>query len=58
MLNLKKKLFLGEELTEKEKSFNFSKFHILPIPLEKTVSYASRLTLPRHLATILREVKV
>ena len=39
MLNLKKKLFLGEELSEKEKSFNFSKFHILPIPLEKTVSY-------------------
>ena len=39
MLNLKKNLFLGEELSEKEKSFNFSKFHILPIPLEKTVSY-------------------
>ena len=41
MLNLKKKLFLGEELSEKEKSFNFSKFHILPIPLEKTVSYGT-----------------
>ena len=34
MLNLKKNNFLGEELSEKEKSFNFSKFHILPIPLE------------------------
>ena len=39
MLKLRKNLFLGEELSEKEKSFNFSKFHILPIPLEKTVSY-------------------
>ena len=41
MLNIKKKLFLGEELSEREKSFNFSKFHILPIPLEKTVSYGT-----------------
>ena len=41
MLNLKKNNFLGEELSEKEKSFNFSKFHILPIPLEKTVSYGT-----------------
>ena len=41
MLNFKHKLFLGEELSEKEKSFNFSKFHILPIPLEKTVSYGT-----------------
>ena len=40
MINIKKKNFLEEELSEKEKSFNFSKFHILPIPLEKTVSYA------------------
>ena len=41
MLSLKKNLFLGEELSAKEKSFNFSKFHILPIPLEKTVSYGT-----------------
>ena len=40
MINIKKKKFLEDELSEKEKSFNFSKFHILPIPLEKTVSYA------------------
>ena len=40
MINIKKKNFLEDELSEKEKSFNFSKFHILPIPLEKTVSYA------------------
>ena len=39
MLNIKTKNFLDEELSEKEKSFNYSKFHILPIPLEKTVSY-------------------
>ena len=26
-------------MAEKEKSFNFSKFHIIPIPLEKTVSF-------------------
>ena len=39
MINLKKKIFLEEELSVREKSFNFSKFHILPIPLEKTVSY-------------------
>ena len=39
MLNIKKKNFLEEELSKKEKSFNFSKFHIQPIPLEKTVSY-------------------
>ncbi len=40
MINIQKKKFLEEELSVKEKSFNFSKFHILPIPLEKTVSYA------------------
>ena len=39
MINIKKKKFLEEELSFREKSFNFSKFHILPIPLEKTVSY-------------------
>ena len=39
MINITKNRFLDEELSEKEKSFNFSKFHILPIPLEKTVSY-------------------
>ncbi len=41
MINIKKKKFLEEELSEKEKSFNFSKFHIIPIPLEKTVSYGT-----------------
>ena len=39
MVNFKKKNFLEEELSKKEQSSNFSKFHILPIPLEKTVSY-------------------
>ena len=39
MVNIKKKNFLEEELSKKEQSSNFSKFHILPIPLEKTVSY-------------------
>ena len=39
MVNIKKKTFLEEELSQKEQSYNFSKFHILPIPLEKTVSY-------------------
>tara|TARA_Y100000022_G_scaffold159718_1_gene142531 strand:- start:9 stop:872 length:864 start_codon:yes stop_codon:yes gene_type:complete len=38
MVNIKTK-FLEEELSKKEQSSNFSKFHILPIPLEKTVSY-------------------
>ncbi len=39
MINTNKKKFLEEELSNKEKSFDCSKFHILPIPLEKTVSY-------------------
>ncbi len=39
MVNIKKKTFLEEELSKIEQSSNFSKFHILPIPLEKTVSY-------------------
>ena len=34
-----KKFFLQDELSKKEKSCEFSKFHILPVPLEKTVSY-------------------
>ena len=38
MVNIKKK-FLEDELTKKEQSSNFSKFHILPIPHEITVSY-------------------
>ena len=41
MVNIKKKNFLEEELSEKEKNFNFSKFHIIPIPLEKSVSYGT-----------------
>ena len=41
MINIKKKKFLEEELSEKEKNFNFSKFHIIPIPLEKSVSYGT-----------------
>ena len=41
MINIKKKNFLEEELSEKEKNFNFSKFHIIPIPLEKSVSYGT-----------------
>ena len=39
VINKKKNLFLEEELSDKEKNINFSKFHVLPIPLEKTVSY-------------------
>ncbi len=31
--------FLSSELTKKEISENFAKYHIIPIPLEKTVSY-------------------
>ena len=34
-----KKFFFEEELSKKEMSYEFSKFHVLPIPLEKTVSY-------------------
>ncbi len=39
MVYQKKHYFLEEELSEREKSFNFSKFHVIPIPLEKTLSY-------------------
>ena len=31
--------FLKSELTKTEKNKNFSKFHIIPVPLERTVSY-------------------
>lgn len=31
--------FLKSELTKTEKNKDFSKFHIIPVPLEKTVSY-------------------
>ena len=34
----KKKNFLNSELSVEEKSKEKAKFHILPIPLEKTVS--------------------
>ena len=34
-----KNFFLQDELSKKEMSCEFSKFHILPVPLEKTVSY-------------------
>lgn len=34
-----KLFFLEDELSQKEMSYEFSKFHILPVPLEKTVSY-------------------
>ncbi len=31
--------FLEEELTKKEMDYDFSKFHVIPIPLEKTISF-------------------
>ena len=33
------KSFLNSELTENEKNINLAKFHIIPVPIEKTVSY-------------------
>ena len=33
------KSFLNCELTENEKNIDFAKFHIIPVPIEKTVSY-------------------
>ena len=38
---MKKKLksFLSSELSDKEMDYNFAKYHILPIPLEKTVTF-------------------
>ena len=33
--------FLGDELSEEEKRNDYAKFHVLPVPLEKTVSYGS-----------------
>ena len=38
-MNKKKINFLASELTKKESDKKFAKYHILPIPLEKTVSY-------------------
>ena len=38
-MTVKKKNFLGSELSFNEKSKEKAKFHVLPIPLEKTVSY-------------------
>ena len=38
-MNKKNNFFLASELTKKEAEKNFAKYHILPIPLEKTVSY-------------------
>ena len=35
----KKNTFLDSELNTNERSQEYSKFHILPVPLEKTVSY-------------------
>ena len=34
-----KNSFLISELSKKEQDYNFAKFHIIPIPLEKTVSF-------------------
>jgi len=36
-----KSQFLGDELSEEEKRNDFAKFQVLPVPLEKTVSYGS-----------------
>ena len=38
---MKKKIksFLSSELTNKEANQEYAKFHIIPIPLEKTVTY-------------------
>lgn len=34
-----KKFFLEQELSENEMKYEFSKFHVFPIPFERTVSY-------------------
>ena len=38
---MKKKIksFLSSELSKKEANQEFAKFHVIPIPLEKTVTY-------------------
>ena len=38
-MKLNKKIFLKSELSDTEKNKNFSKFDIIPVPLERTVSY-------------------
>ena len=38
-MKLNKKIFLKSELSDTEKNKDFSKFDIIPVPLEKTVSY-------------------
>ena len=39
--NMRNKLksFLSSELSDKELNYDFSKYHIIPIPLEKTVTF-------------------
>jgi agmatinase len=38
-MKLNNNMFLKSELSDTEKNKDFSKFHIIPVPLEKTVSY-------------------
>ena len=38
-MKLNNNIFLKSELSDTEKNKDFSKFHIIPVPLEKTVSY-------------------
>ena len=38
-MKLNNNIFLKSELSDTEKNNDFSKFHIIPVPLEKTVSY-------------------
>jgi len=38
-MKLNNNIFLKSELSDNEKNKDFSKFHIIPVPLEKTVSY-------------------
>ena len=38
-MNNNKNMFLQSELSNKEQDQETSKFHIIPVPLEKTVSY-------------------
>ncbi len=39
MFKINKNSFLKSELSEKEMDYNFAKFHIMPIPLEKSVTF-------------------